>query len=102
MVSAAKRSVSISVECGDITRFAADVIALKYARGLFGAAQGVASALGKTEADIQQQLPDLGSAQLYPGGGRSRPPRRCSCERFSSSRSTRSKFANSVPTSSGP
>ena len=65
-----KRAVSLYVEEADIVRFEADVVALKYARGLFGAALSVAKALGKTEAVMQQVLPTVGSLQLLPGLGR--------------------------------
>lgn len=66
------RHIAFSVECADLVQFEADVIALKYARGLFGAALTVARALGKTEADMQQHLPSVGGVYLFPGGGRIR------------------------------
>lgn len=63
------RHVDVVVESADIARFRADVIALKYARGLFGASLAVARALGKTEADMQRLLPAVGSTCLLPGLG---------------------------------
>ena len=67
-----KRSIGLAVHCADLTRFDADVIALKYPRGLFGPALAVAAALGQTEAAMRQLLPSLGSAHLFPGQGRIR------------------------------
>ncbi len=64
------KPVAFSVQYADIVQFEADVIALKYARGLFGAALSVARALGKTEALMQQHLPSVGSVYLFPGMGR--------------------------------
>jgi len=64
-----KRSIGLAVHCADVTQFEADVIALKYPRGLFGSGLAVATALGKTEAAMQQLLPSVGSAQLFPGQG---------------------------------
>jgi len=65
-----RKEISISVQKGDITRFDADVIALKYARGLFGAAFSVAKGLGKSEADMQKLLPSVGNLHLADGRGR--------------------------------
>ncbi len=64
-----KKSIAVSVLPADISRFEADVIALKYARGLFGAALTVAKLLGKTEAVMQQLLPSVGSIHLFSGLG---------------------------------
>jgi hypothetical protein len=64
------KHIAFSVQCADIAQFEADVIALKYARGLFGAALAVARALGQTEALMQQRLPSVGSVYLFPGMGR--------------------------------
>ena len=64
------KHIAFSVQCADLVQFEADVIALKYARGLFGAALTVARALGKTEADMQQHLRSVGGVYLFPGAGR--------------------------------
>jgi hypothetical protein len=64
------KHIAFSVHCADIAQFDADVIALKYARGLFGAALAVARALGQTEALMQERLPSVGSVYLFPGMGR--------------------------------
>gem|GEM_PF-4977422 len=65
-----KKAIAVRVEPADISRFEADVVALKYAGGLFGASLAVAKALGQTEASMQQKLPSVGALTLLPGMGR--------------------------------
>ena len=50
------RRISIQVSKGDVTRVAAEVVAVKYAEGLVGSALAVASALGKTEEELAAVL----------------------------------------------
>lgn len=61
------REIHFSIQQGDVTRFEADVIGMKYAKGLFGASQALAKALGETEESIKAVLPSVGSVQLIPG-----------------------------------
>ena len=64
------RLVHMAVEAADIARLDADVIALKYPCGLFGAAGVVAAALGIMDDEMRRRLPSLGSLHLAPGNGR--------------------------------
>ena len=64
------RHVRVAVEVGDISRLEADVVAVKYARGLFGAASTVAGELGVTDEELRRSLPSLGSLHLVPGQNR--------------------------------
>lgn len=66
----AGRRVEVTVLLGDFTHLNADVIALKYARGLTGVAQLVADALGETQEDIGKRLRSSGGRFLLPGQGR--------------------------------
>lgn len=67
-----KKEIRVSIQLADITKFEADIVAVKFSGGLFGASLAVAKALGKTEADIQKAIPSLGSLHLVPGHGRIR------------------------------
>lgn len=58
------REIQFSIQQGDVTQFESDVLALKYAEGLFGASQTVAKALGENEESIKTKLPSVGSAHL--------------------------------------
>ena len=58
------------VRFGNVTEYAADVLALKYANALFGADRAVARALGKTADEILQMIPILNAFKLLPGSGR--------------------------------
>ncbi len=60
------REIHFSIQQGDVTQIEADVLALKYAEGLFGASQTVAKALGETEKTMKAMLPSVGSAHLIP------------------------------------
>ena len=60
-------TIKVDVQAGDVTSFAANVVAVKYAGGLFGTALDLAKALGKTQEDIQNLLPSVGSKQILPG-----------------------------------
>jgi hypothetical protein len=64
------REIHFSIQQGDVTQFEADVIALKYAEGLFGASQTVAKAIGENEETIKAILPSVGDAHLIPSQGR--------------------------------
>lgn len=60
------------MQAGDITRLDADVVALKYSGGLFGATGRVANALGLREDDMRRALPSMGTLHVVPGDGRIR------------------------------
>jgi len=67
------RRISIRVSQSDVTRVAAEVVAVKYAEGLVGSALAVASALGKTEEELAPELSSVGARCLLPGEGRIEP-----------------------------
>ncbi|MGD2215508.1 MAG: TIR domain-containing protein [Gemmatimonadales bacterium] len=69
------RSVKFDVSVGDVTSFEADVVAVKYAEGLFGAAETLAAALGKTEEDLEGSLASVGSRLILPAAGKIRAGR---------------------------
>lgn len=64
------RRISIQVSKGDVTRVAAEVVAVKYAEGLVGSALAVASALGKTEEELAPGLSSVGTRCLLPAEGK--------------------------------
>jgi hypothetical protein len=64
------RNIAIDVHHGDITKFEADVIALKFAQALYGADAMVVSALGKSSDEIREGLTYLGQYKIYPSLGR--------------------------------
>ena len=65
--------IHINVQEVDITELDADVVALKYAGGLAGAAGAVARALGKSEIDFKKSLPIRGNMELFPAANRMKP-----------------------------
>jgi hypothetical protein len=77
-----EREIKFVVHAGDIRQVEADVLALKYARGsydaaghkyvkgLFGVDKIAAEALNKTEKDMIDLLPALGTSHLFPGQGK--------------------------------
>jgi hypothetical protein len=64
------RSVKLDLRVGDVANVEADVVAVKYAEGLFGSALALARALGKTEEDLGEVLASVGSKHVLPGAGR--------------------------------
>jgi hypothetical protein len=60
-----KHSVGFTVQVDDVVAFEADVLALKFAAGLFGADRAVARVLGKTYDEIKESLPTIGAHTLF-------------------------------------
>jgi hypothetical protein len=65
-----KHKIHVASQMGDIRQIDADVVVLKYAQELVGAAQAVAQALGKTSSDLSTRLPAVGSSCLFAGSGK--------------------------------
>jgi len=65
-----EKFINIDIQQVDITQFEADVVALKFAGVLTGAAKVMARTLGKTDEDIKNLLPSIGSMRLLPGNDR--------------------------------
>jgi hypothetical protein len=63
-------SVELDLKAGDVAGVEADVVAVKYAEGLFGSALALAGPLGKTQEELGQALTSVGSRQILPGAGR--------------------------------
>src|SRR5881394_55633 len=66
--------VEFGIEWGDITTFEADVIALKHARGFYGADQAVALALGHAGVRVRDIHPAVGEHTLTDTRGALRAP----------------------------
>ncbi len=58
--------VFFSIQIGDVTTFQADVLALKFAQGFYGADRVVAGILDKDVSAMRDLLPKLGSHKLLP------------------------------------
>jgi hypothetical protein len=58
--------VFLAIQVGDVTTFQTDVLALKFAQGLYGADRAVAGILDKDLSEMRRLLPELGSHQLMP------------------------------------
>jgi hypothetical protein len=58
--------IKISIESGDITKFTADVVALKFAQSFYGADYAIAQILGKTQKEIEDVLPNIGDYCVFP------------------------------------
>lgn len=66
----ARRWLQITLEEGDITTFAADVVALKYAQNFYGADLVVANLLGNSNSDLlSQRFPEPGNILLAESQG---------------------------------
>jgi hypothetical protein len=64
------KKIQVSIEEGDVTRFDADVIALKFAQALYGADRAVASALEVTPEQLFQQMPSRWETCIFPTYGK--------------------------------
>ncbi len=58
-------TIAFGIQVGDIVGINADVIALKFADGLYGADEAVTTALGKTFIEIKEAAPSLGDHCLF-------------------------------------
>ncbi len=64
------KAIEFEVQQGDVTTFDADVIALKFAQGLFGADQAVAGALGCSGDYLRGELSDPGAYRIWRTDGK--------------------------------
>jgi hypothetical protein len=62
------KSLTFEVFEGDVTTFAADLIAFKYAQGFYGADSGAAQALAKVGIDVEALQPKVGEHRLVEPG----------------------------------
>jgi hypothetical protein len=67
------KGLLIDIKVGDVRLFDCDILALKFADGLYGADRIVATALGKSEFEISTLLPSVGACQLLDSLGRIKP-----------------------------
>jgi hypothetical protein len=63
----AVNEIELSVVHANVKKIHADVLALKYAMYLYGADRSVALALGKTDEDIFNLVPNIGDSNLLDG-----------------------------------
>lgn len=62
-------NVMISVVCGDVLRYSADVLALKYAQNLYGVDESVVGLLRRRGVDVAANLPQIGQYLLVNSSG---------------------------------
>jgi len=63
-------TITFEVQVGDIIAMDADVIALKFAEGFYGADKAVSAAFGKTFIEVKESAPSFGDHRLFHTLGR--------------------------------